>query len=124
MRTGVNDPTTTVHIIKAKEDLFCDLANEVLGYALSLMTLDQAEEVFTEDFENHAYMDSIGTFMAKVVQEGDDMGTAGMSLGGRRGGNGRGGGGGDEALKQLDLVKGRLCIACGRFYYLEGHVTI
>jgi len=99
VRTGVNDPTTTVHIIEAKEDLFCNLANEMLGDALSLMTLDQAEKVFSEDFENHADMGSMGTFMAKVVQEGDDMGTTRMSLSGRGRWNGRGGGGGDEALE-------------------------
>ena len=69
MRTGVNDPTTTVHIIKPKKDLFSNLADKVLGYALSLMALDQTEKVFTEDFENHADMGSMGTFVAKVVEE-------------------------------------------------------
>jgi hypothetical protein len=69
VRTGVNDPTTTVHIIKAKEDLFSNLANEVMGDALSLMPLDQAEKVFSEDFENHADMSTMGTFVAKVVEE-------------------------------------------------------
>jgi hypothetical protein len=69
VRTGVNDPTTTVHIIKAKEDLFSNLTNEVLGDALSLMALDQAEKVFTEDFENHADMGTMGTFVAKVVED-------------------------------------------------------
>ena len=69
MRTGVNDPTTTVHIIKAKEYLLSNLANEVLGDALSLMPLDQAEKVFSEDFENHADMGTMRTFVAKVVEE-------------------------------------------------------
>jgi hypothetical protein len=67
VRTGVNNPTTTVHIIKTQEDLFCDLTNKVLGDAFSLMTLDQAEKVFAEDFENHADVGSVGTFVAKVV---------------------------------------------------------
>jgi len=67
MRTGVNDPTTTVHIVETKEDLLCDLANEMLGNTFSLMTLDQAQEVLAEDFENHADMGSVGTFVAKVV---------------------------------------------------------
>jgi hypothetical protein len=69
VRTGVNDPTTTVHIIKPKEDLFSNLADKVLGDALSLMALDQAEKVFTEDFENHADMGTMGTFVAKVVED-------------------------------------------------------
>ena len=96
VRTGVNDPTTTVHIIEAEKDLLCNLANEVLGDALSLMTLDQAEEVFSEDFKDHAYMCTMRTFMAKVVEEGDDMGTTRMGLRGRRRGCRRGSG--DEAL--------------------------
>jgi len=66
VRTSVNDPTT-VHIVKTKKDLLCNLANEVLWDAVSLMTLDQAEEVFTEDFENHADVGAVGAFMAKVV---------------------------------------------------------
>ena len=66
MRTGVNDPTA-VHIVETKEDLPCNLANEMLWDAVSSMTLDQAEKVFTEDFENHAYVGAVGTFMGKVV---------------------------------------------------------
>ena len=124
VRTGVNNPTTTVHIIKAKKDLLCDLANEMLGDALSLMTLDQAEEVFSENFENHAYMGTMGAFMAKVVEEGDDMGSARVGLRGRGGGSGRRGGSGDEALEQLDLVERSLCVARGRFYDLEGYVAV
>jgi uncharacterized membrane protein len=67
MRTGVNDPTTAVHVIETEEDLFCNLTNEMLGDALALVTLDEAEQVFSEDFENHAYMGSMGTFMSKVI---------------------------------------------------------
>ena len=48
----MNDPTTTVHIIKPKKDLFSNLADKVLGYALSLMAFDQAEKVFTERSES------------------------------------------------------------------------
>jgi hypothetical protein len=43
VRTGVNDPTTAVHVIEAEEDLLCNLTNEVLGDALSLVTLDETE---------------------------------------------------------------------------------
>jgi len=67
VRTGVNDPTTTVHIVEAKEDLLCNLANEMQWNAFSLMTLDQAEKIFTEDFENHADVGAVWAFMAKVV---------------------------------------------------------
>jgi hypothetical protein len=53
------------------------------------------------------------------------MGTARMCLRGRGGrGGGRGGCGGDEALEQLDLVEGGLCIAGSGFYDLEGYMTV
>lgn len=39
----------------------------MLGHAFSLMAFDQAEEVFTEDFENHADMGSVGTFVTEVI---------------------------------------------------------
>jgi hypothetical protein len=62
----VNDPTT-VHIFETKKDLLCNLANEMLWNAVLLITLDKAEEVFPEGFENHADVGAMGAFMAKVV---------------------------------------------------------
>ena len=62
----MNDPTT-VHIVKTKKDLLCNLADEVLWDAVLLITLDKAEEVFAEGFENHADVGAVGAFMAKVV---------------------------------------------------------
>lgn len=73
MRTGVNDATTAVHVIEAEEDLLCNLTNEMLGDALSLVTLDEAEKVFTEDFENHADVGSMGTFMSKMIKKSSDV---------------------------------------------------
>jgi hypothetical protein len=42
VRTGVNDPTTAVHVIETEEDLLCDLTDEMLGDALALVTFDEA----------------------------------------------------------------------------------
>lgn len=86
MRTGVNDATTAVHVVQAKEDLFGDLAYQVLWDALALVTLDETKEVLAEDLKHHADVCSVGTSVAKVVEEGDDMRSAGMGLG--RGGSG------------------------------------
>lgn len=53
------------------------------------------------------------------------MGTAWMGLRGRGGrGGGGGGSGGDEALEQLDLVEGGLCVAGSGFDDLEGYMTV
>ena len=63
-------------------------------------------------------MCAIGTSVAKVVEEGDNVGSTGMGL--RRGGRGvwvgrrrvlRGSCGGDETLEELDLVEGSFSIS-------------
>ena len=63
-----------------------DLLDEVHGHTLVLVALNEAEEIFSEDFEDHADMGAVGSLMTEVIEEGDDVGTTGMSLGrGRRG---------------------------------------
>jgi hypothetical protein len=37
------------------------------------MSLDQPEQILSEDFEDHAHVNTIWAFMSKVVQEGDDV---------------------------------------------------
>ena len=90
----------------------------MLWDTLALVTLDETKEVLAEDFEDHADMCAIGTSVSKVVEEGDDVRSAGMGLG--RGGSGvwvgrrgdyRGSCGCDETLEQLDLVEGSFCIS-------------
>ena len=52
------------------------------------------------------------------------MGAARMGLRGGGRGCGRGGSCGNEALEQLDLVEGGLCIAGSGFYDLEGYMAV
>ena len=44
------------------------------------MPLDEAQEIFTEHLENHAYVDAIWTFVSEVVEEGNDVRAAGVSV--------------------------------------------
>jgi hypothetical protein len=37
------------------------------------MSLDQPEEVFTEDLKDHADVYAIRAFVSEVVEEGDDV---------------------------------------------------
>jgi hypothetical protein len=53
------------------------------GDALVLMAFDETKQIFPKYLENHAYMDSIGAFVQKMVEERYDMGPAGMCVGGR-----------------------------------------
>jgi hypothetical protein len=120
-----------MHVVEALEDLLRDLLDEVFWDALALMPLDEAEQVFAEDLKDHAYVGAVGALVAKVVEEGDDMGSAWVGLGGRWGrvrGVGCGiygrGGGCDETLEELDLVQRRFCVARGGLDDLEGDVPV
>ena len=44
------------------------------------MTLDETEEIFAQDFKDHADVDTIGPFVAEVVEEGNNMGSACMCV--------------------------------------------
>jgi hypothetical protein len=44
------------------------------------VTLYETEEIFAQDFENHANMNAIRTFMTKMIQKGDDMGSSSMGV--------------------------------------------
>lgn len=68
-RTGVNYATTTVHVVQTQEHLFRDLFDEVHRDALVLMSLDEAEKIFAQDFRNHAHVSAIRTFMSEVIQK-------------------------------------------------------
>ena len=108
-----------------------DLLDQVHWDTLVLVTLDETEEVFSEDLENHADMCSVGTFVPEMIEKGDDVGTTGMGLGGRwrriwvgRGGLDRWCGRGDEPLEQLYFVEGGFCVSWGGLDDLEGYVTV
>ena len=67
-----------MHVIEPQQNLLCNLLNEGHGHAFRLVSADEAEEVFAEDFENHADVGAVGPAMAKVVEESDDMASARM----------------------------------------------
>jgi hypothetical protein len=79
----MDDAAASVHVVEAEEDLLCDLTNELHRHALILMALYEAQEIFAENLEYHADVSSVWTDMAEVIEKGDDMRSAWMSL--RRG---------------------------------------
>lgn len=85
--------TTAMHVIQPEQDLLRDLLDQSLRDAAALMALDEPEQVLAEDLEDHADVGAVRALVAEVVEEGDDVGAAGVGLGG--GGRGvRVGGGG------------------------------
>ena len=78
--TGMNDTATPVHIIETQQDLLRNLLADTHGHTLVLMPFDQTEKVFSEHFENHANVSSVGALVPEVVEEGDYMGPAWMRV--------------------------------------------
>lgn len=109
----MDDAAAPMHVVQAEEDLLADLANEPNWDALGLMPFDKTEKVFAQDLEDHTNMDTIWTLVLEVVEEGDDVRTAGVGLVGR-----------DEALEKLDFVEGSLSVSGSGFDYLESDVAV
>ena len=102
-----------MHIIQPQQYLLRNLLHDMHRDALILVPPDQAEEILAEDLEDHADVGAVGPAVAEVVEEADDMAAAGV-----------GGVGGDDALEELDLVEGCLCVTRCGLYDLEGDVTV
>jgi hypothetical protein len=69
----------------------------MLGDASVLISLDEAEQVFSKHLEDHADVRPVWPLLAEVVEELDDMAPARMSWIGR-----------DDLLKEFDLIYGSL----------------
>ena len=71
--TGVDDATTSVHIVETQQNLLCNLLAEAHGHTLVLMPLDQAEKVFSKHFEYHANVGAVGSLVPEMIKEGNYM---------------------------------------------------
>jgi len=69
----VNDPATPMHVIESEEDLFSNLFDQMHGHTLILMSFDQTKQILAQHLENHADVYTIGSFMAEVVKERDNV---------------------------------------------------
>jgi hypothetical protein len=75
---GMDDAAFRMHIVKPEEDLLRDLLDNVLGYSTVLISLDEAEQVLSEDLEDHADVGPVGPLLAEMVQKLHYMASAGM----------------------------------------------
>ena len=131
IQTGMYDTTTTMHIIKTEKNLLCNLFAKVHGNTLVLMPFDETKQVLTEHLEHHAYMRAVGPLMTEVVEERNDMRSAGMGLGGRGWrvgifgcGGDWGGGRCDETLQKFDFVERSFCVPRSRLDDLERDMAV
>ena len=111
LQVGVDDAALAVEIVEAKQHLLSDLLDERHGDAAMVPSLDQAQQVFAEDFEHHAHMHAVGAFVVEGVEEADDVGATGVLLVGV-----------DDLFQQLDLVEGGFGVVGGGAHDLEGDV--
>lgn len=102
LQIGMNDATLPVQIVKAEQDLFRDLLHQRHRNAPMIPFLDQTQQVFAQDLENHTYVCTIGSFVFERVEETDDVFSAGV-IGLRR----------NDPLQELDLVDGGLGVVRG-----------
>ena len=65
----MDDAAAAMHVVESEEDLLGDLLDEVHGNALVLVSLNEAEQVLAEDFEDHADMGAVGSFVSEMVEE-------------------------------------------------------
>ena len=77
------------------------------------MPPDETEQVFTEHFEDHADVRTIGTAMAKMVEKANDMPTS-CVVGIR----------GDYTLQKLYFIEGGLSITGSGFDDFQGDMAI
>lgn len=99
----MNDATLPVQVVQAEQDLLRDLLHQRRRNAPMIPFLDQAQQVFAQDLEHHAYVCSIGPFVFERIEEADDVLSAGVV-----------GLCGHDPLQQFDLVDGGLGVVRGR----------
>lgn len=78
LQIGVNDATFPMQVVQAQQNLFGDLLDESHRNPPMIPFLDQAQQVFAQDLENHTDVCPVGPFMFEGVEEANDMFSAGV----------------------------------------------
>lgn len=102
LQVGVNDTALAMKVIQTKHHLLGDLLDEGHGDPAVVPTLNQTQQVLSEDLENHADVDPVGALVFEGVKETDDMFATGM-----------GGLGLDDAIQQFDFIDGGFGVVGG-----------
>lgn len=113
LQVGMDDPAFPVHIIQTQQDLFCDLLDQRHGDAAMVPALNQTQEIFTQHLEDHADVDTIGTFVLEGIEQTDDMFPTRVGRVGF-----------DDAAQQFNLIDGGFGVMGGGAHDLEGNVLV
>lgn len=70
---GVDNAALPVKVIETEQDLLRDLFDQRHWNASVVPALDETEQIFTQDFKDHADVDTIGALVIERVQEAHDM---------------------------------------------------
>lgn len=76
----MDDSATPVHVVEAQQYLLRNLLDKVHWHPFVLVTLDQAQQVLTENFENHADVHAVRPLVSEMVEETDNMRSARMGV--------------------------------------------
>jgi hypothetical protein len=99
---GMDNATLAMEVIQTKHHLLGDLLHEGHGNPAVVPTLNQTQQVLSEDLENHADVDTIRALVFEGVEQTDDMLATGM---GRVGLN--------DAIQQFDFIDGGFGVVGG-----------
>jgi hypothetical protein len=70
----MNDPTDTVEIVQADKDLLANFLTDIHGDTLIVVSFEDIEQVASQDFEDHAKVVPVVTFMDERVQQAHHVG--------------------------------------------------
>lgn len=111
LQIGVNDAALSVQIVQAEQDLLGDLFDQRHGDTTVVPSLNQAKQVFSQYFKDHANVCAMRTLVLERIEEANDVLAARM-IGFRS----------YDAIEELDLIDGRLSVMSGGADNFECHM--
>lgn len=78
LEVGMDNAALSMEVVESEENLLRNLLDERHGDATVVPTLNETEQIFAQDLEDHAYMGAVGTVVLEGIKEADDMSTAWM----------------------------------------------
>lgn len=111
LQISVNDATLPVQIVQAKQDLLGNLLDQRHGNTTMVPSLNQAKQVFSQYFKDHANVCAVRALVLERIEEANDMLSARM-IGFRS----------YDAIEELDLIDGGLGVMSGRADNFQRHM--
>ena len=70
---GMDDATFAMEIIQSQQDLFGDLLHQGHGYPTMIPSLDQTEQILSQDLKHHADVHPVRSLVLERIQQADNV---------------------------------------------------